>query len=143
MPGGKYDSSKTRVVPVFEKLAERSDDWVRTLISLPGTVPERQQDWANLDLTFQAGKWGDNEARLAPAPSLLAWLLKNPSRWASVPDTPERQRLFDGDATILETGLRLAAKPSSGKAWYILEGHTAPDVYIETPDALIVVEGKR
>ena len=143
MPGGKYDSSKTRVVPVFEQLAERSDDWVRTLISLPRTTPERPQDWVNLNLAYQVGKWGDDEARLAPAPSLLAWLLRNPSQWAATPDTPERQRLLDGDAGTLEEGLRLAAKPSASKAWYILEGHTAPDVYIETPDALVVIEGKR
>jgi hypothetical protein len=143
MPGGKYDSSKTRVVPVFEQLAQRSDDWVRTLISLPRTEVERQKGWAGLNLSYQVGKWGDDEARLAPAPSLLAWLLKNPGQWAAAPDTPERQRLFEGDTATLETALRLAAKPSRRKEWFILEGHTAPDVYIETPDALIVVEGKR
>jgi hypothetical protein len=39
--------------------------------------------------------------------------------------------------------LNLLRSETSARAWYIFEGPTVPDAYIQTPDALVVVEGKR
>ena len=35
MPGGKYDSSKTRVRPVFDALWKSGRDWLPQLLALP------------------------------------------------------------------------------------------------------------
>jgi hypothetical protein len=43
---------------------------------------------------------------------------------------------------IMEALALLQTRPS-GQAWHILEGHTYPDVFLATPDALVVIEGKR
>ncbi len=38
--------------------------------------------------------------------------------------------------------LKGLASGELGKEWYVLEGPSYPDAFIETPDALIVIEGK-
>jgi hypothetical protein len=43
---------------------------------------------------------------------------------------------------IMEALALLQTRPS-GQAWHILERHTYPDVFLATPDALVVIEGKR
>ena len=37
----------------------------------------------------------------------------------------------------------LAIEYGDLKSWHLFEGETRPDVYIETPDLLVVIEGKR
>jgi hypothetical protein len=45
---------------------------------------------------------------------------------------------------VIDDALRqLSENPSAAKGWWILEGPSRPDAYLETPDAIIVVEGKR
>jgi hypothetical protein len=59
------------------------------------------------------------------------------------PDLEERKLLAGGDADTVVDALRGLRSPSGLRAWYLLEGPTVPDALLETPDALIVVEGKR
>jgi hypothetical protein len=143
MPGGQHDSSKTRVVPVFDRLAGRRDDWVRALLSLAdygsgaGVPPD-------LDLTFVRGHWGVNERGLAPPVSLLSWLIRNlmpPVGPTSV--TEERTRLLNRDPKTIEQALELLKSKNADRGWWVFEGPTYPDALIETPAALVVVEGKR
>ena len=75
MPGGTFDSSKTRVTPVFDQLRLRRDDWVRQLLSLPQHGAGRAVGQA--DLTFLGGAWGGEERALFPPVSLLSWLIRN------------------------------------------------------------------
>jgi hypothetical protein len=55
-----------------------------------------------------------------------------------------RKRLLDGDQEVLRTALsELDKERIPESAWYIFEGPSKPDVYIATPEAIVVIEGKR
>lgn len=143
MPGGQYDSSRTRVAPIFDQLRADGRDWIRQLLTLPrygsaATVP------AALDLTLKRGCWGPTEHGLVPPVALLSWLVRNlrGSTDGSSPDS-RRARLIEREPAAIEEALALLRTGGTGKSWYVLEGATYPDVFLETPSALIVIEGKR
>lgn len=143
MPGGEFDSSKTRVTPVFDRLQHRPDNWVRRLVALPqhGAGPAAPEQ---TDLAFVTGAWGAKERALFPPVSLLSWLIRNLSvpPGTSVEDE-RRVRLAAGDPSTIASALRELRTAGTGKAWHVLEGPSYPDVFIETPGAVIVIEGKR
>lgn len=143
MPGGEFDSSKTRVTPVFDQLRQRQDDWVRRLVALPQHGTGRVTP-AEADLAFVRGYWGATERALFPPVSLLSWLVRNltvaPGK--SVEDE-RRVRLAAGDPATIASALTALRTAGTGKAWHVLEGPSYPDVFIETPAAIIVIEGKR
>jgi len=143
MPGGQYDSSKTRVVPVFDQLAVRHDDWIRTLLSL-ATYGSGVAVPPDLDLTFVAGNWGVNERGLAPPVALLSWLIRNltpPVGATTLND--ERTRLLARDPKTIAEALQSLKSTNANRGWWVFEGPTYPDALIETPSALVVIEGKR
>jgi len=143
MPGGIFDSSKTRVAPVFDALAGGGKHWVPQLLQLAEHSPNRAAI-DGLNLEYLNGGWGANETPLAPPVGLLSWMIRNPSMLRpQKSDHPERLRLLDGDPQVTALALDSLRASASHRAWYIFEGPTVPDAYIETPDALIVVEGKR
>lgn len=143
MPGGIFDSSKTRVAPVFDALSGLSRDWVAELIALAEGVAN-PPPLAGVDLAFRSGAWGENEAPLPPPVSLLSWMIRHPESLRSAgSDNPERDRLLRGTPDATYKALDLLRTDGSSRAWYIFEGPTVPDAYIETPDALVVIEGKR
>lgn len=143
MPGGKYDSSKTRVTPVFNRLAEEPWDWPFRLLKLAefGSVEAVIPD--TLDMTYVKGSWGANEQGLRPPISLLSWLVRHPENWPVEADMKKRRQLSSGDPTAFEDALELLRKSDTDRGWFIMEGRTYPDALILTPDAIIVVEGKR
>jgi hypothetical protein len=142
MPGGKYDSSKTRVAPVFNRLRERPDAWISRLLEL--VHPETDSALAGLDLSFQSGHWGSNERALDPPVALLSWLVRNPTPALRFRQhIPERIALAQGDPIAVEQALKLLRTAGTRPSWHILEGPTYPDVVLETPDTLVVIEGKR
>jgi hypothetical protein len=65
--------------------------------------------------------------------------------WGRHPEVKEnRRRVVDRDAATLTEALkRLDERRRSGRAWYVLEAPTQPDVYLDTEEAVIVIEGKR
>ncbi|WP_395144639.1 hypothetical protein [Armatimonas sp.] len=139
MPGGQFDSSKTRVSPVFDELAKRSDNWVLQLLELTSFGVDK-----NLDLKFLKGYWGTKELGLHPPVSLLSWLIRHPKHLKqNALSSPERELLLNGNPEKVEEALTLLRTENRDRAWYIFEGRTYPDAVIETPDALIVIEGKR
>ena len=148
MPGGQYDSSKTRVVPVFEALKRLNRSWIRELLFLAEgpAVSTRPRD---ADLTFANGHWGEHELGLQPPVALLAWLVRNlapPMDASNLGDDEvrrKRRQLIDRDPAAVSEALELLRSTPAERAWYVLEGRTYPDAFIETPDALLVVEGKR
>ena len=84
-----FDSSRTRVAPVFDEM-QAKPDWVRRLLTLPagGTAP----DLARLDLTStSSGHWGPNEKRLDPPVALLSWLIRNLPADQDVATSDERR----------------------------------------------------
>jgi hypothetical protein len=142
MPGGKFDSSKTRVTPVFKKISGRGDDWVYSLIKLVNA--EAAATVTELDLSSSKAYFGEHEHALDPPVSLLSWLVRNPTpALLSQKEIVERARLAQRDPVTVHEALKLLRTSGTGSGWYILEGQTYPDVFIETPDALVVVEGKR
>jgi hypothetical protein len=143
MPGGSYDSSKTRVKPVFDALRNSGRDWLPQLLALPtgGCTDAKIKSG---DLTLIDGHWEPREKCLLPPVSLLSWLIRNVNSLASKTlDDEFRQRLALGDPETIERALRLLRTDGAPRAWYIFEGPTCPDVYLVTRDALVVVEGKR
>lgn len=69
MPGGQFDSSKTRVAPVFDALSKLSTvDWPRSLLQLvegaTGLLPD-------LNFDFERGFWGENDLDAARSAKTL------------------------------------------------------------------------
>lgn len=149
MPGGARDSSKTRVKPVFDFLWAQRELWVRRLLELPrGGCPDARI--ADGDLSPLEGFWEPTEKQLNPPVSLLSWMIRNagslrPARDAGRGDPADdrRQRLRAGEPAVVEEAIRLLRSEARPKGWHIFEGPTSPDVFLVTPEALIVVEGKR
>ena len=146
MPGGRFDSSKTRVAPFFDWLLEEDPTggtWLSALVSLPqhgSSVP------ASITGELIDSAWGENERALPAPPSLLAWLVRNlkcPSSMKADELRPERRELIDGKPERIAEGLRLLEDRSTERAWYIFEGPSYPDAYLATSDAIVVIEGKR
>ena len=143
MPGGRFDSSKTRVRPVFDALWVRGRDWLPGLLSLP-TGGCSDARIAPSDLTLLEGHWEPNESSLDPPVALLSWLIRNLGTIATAPIQNEmRQRLAAGDSTTVQDALRRLRSEPTPRAWYVFEGPTCPDVYLVAQDALVVIEGKR
>lgn len=149
---GIYDSSRTRVAPVFGRLQCLDPSgrlWLQGLLELANTrkVPRPQAGTSRL----RVAKWWPREARLAAPSGLLQWLLehveepRNPKAWGRRPEVvANRRRIVDRDAVTLATAMQsLQARRASPRAWYVLEGPSQPDVYLDTAEAVIVVEGKR
>ena len=143
MPGGKYDSSKTRVRPVFDALWATGCDWLPKLLALPTGGCAGAQVKPG-DLTIIERHWEPHEKCLNPPVSLLAWIIRNVNSFAStMPDNEFRKQLAAGDPRTIERALHLLRTEGVSASWYIFEGPTCPDVYLATPDALVVIEGKR
>jgi hypothetical protein len=148
---GIKDSSKTRVVPVFDTLYARDRtglSWLPRLVSLP--VGGSPIDLTSChDYTIQQAGWGENEKKLSPPVALLSWLIRHPRKPTSgvLSSDPAKAQIrtewIEGsEARILE-GLALLRHNPNGKNWHIFEGKTQPDVYIQTRDLVVVIEGKR
>jgi hypothetical protein len=142
------DSSRTRVAPFFDALAS----WPKRLLDL--AAPDGStHPWKDQDLTPLKYHWGDKakgrkEYALKPPVALLSELIHNPRLpeggmpAASDATVRARQRLLDGDPVARKEALEGLATGRFGGKWFAFEGSSFPDAFIETPDALIVVEGK-
>jgi hypothetical protein len=148
---GEKNSSRTRVAPVFDMLYARDKTgktWLPRLLCLPtGGHPIRIPPECNF--TIQDVGWGQNEKKLDPPISLLSWLIRHPRipvdgklSHDSV-KAQKRQELIEGSDARLGEALGLLSHNPEGHDWHIFEGKTQPDVFIQTPDILIVIEGKR
>jgi hypothetical protein len=150
----KFDSSRTRVTPVFNQLLARDPSgvsWLPQLLALPRIASRVLLTPVSSTQPVTAYAWGRAaEKGLRPPRTLLAWMvehgdkLQSSKRKTSDETMTKRQRLLRHDAiTIAEAMARLTQPTLPPIAWYILEGITRPDVYLETPDILVVIEGKR
>lgn len=147
--GGRYDSSRTRVAPVFSALRTRPEPWLAQLLRLPeGGAAQPVFDTLGPVAECAFGGGSQREKRLPAPPSLLRLLATQVSRPAETPRWSEaareqRNRLFDRDPDTLREALDLIDRGRLTRGWHVFEGPTAPDVYIETPHVLVVIEGKR
>ena len=149
---GIFDSSRTRVAPVFGRLQCLDPSgrlWLQALLELANTrkLPTPEAGTSRLRLA----KWWPREAKLAAPPGLLRWLLENAEEptdaaaWGRRPEVmANRRRVVDRDADTLAGALRsLQDRRPPTRAWYVLEGPSQPDVYLDSAETVIVVEGKR
>ncbi len=149
---GIYDSSKTRVQPVFDQL-RAADGTGRSWLSRLLTLPRREDGFVWSQESEQLGpllvaEWCPREHQLQPPKALLRWLIEHPRR-----DPPEslggpvsaqqRQRLLQGDPAARERALALLDQKQTGKEWHIFEGATSVDAYLETAELIVLIEGKR
>ncbi len=156
---GIYDSTKTRVIPTFKRIISEKPEknkWLDELIFLPSTregkkevasagVPTKN-DWCY----YGDGSWNTlGEKKLAPPVSLLSWLIRNlhsmgvDKTLGNDETSAKRRGLIDGNTAIIEEALGKIRHGHAPKQWYVLEGYSQPDVFIETDEAIIVIEGKR
>jgi hypothetical protein len=148
---GMKDSSETRVVPVFERIYSgdtTGKTWLPRLLCLP-TEGNHISISRILEFSIQDKGWGRNEKKLEPPVSLLSWLIRHPHMPANsilslnLDKEQKRRELIDGSQTRLREALNLLRNNPAKEDWHIFEGKTQPDVFIETPDILVVIEGKR
>src|ERR1700726_4141650 len=143
MVGGIQDLSRTRIAPVFDVLQGRTNDWVRALLLLNREGSQSSVDLEGLDLKFHKGYWGKTERSFDPPVALLSWLIRHPTPLLLAPPAvPERTLLANGEPAVVARALHALRTSAAPKGWHLLEGPTVPDVMIETPDALIVIECK-
>lgn len=150
---GKNDSTKTRVVPVFDHLLSSDctgTQWLGRLIRL-GT----RADVATVPRDIEAlisdhlPSWGQNERCLSPPLELLEWLVRNITKEQvdksrdKGETRKKREALASGDPDVLCEAIRLLREGKRGKEWFVLEGPSWPDAYLETDTLVLVVEGKR
>jgi Protein of unknown function (DUF429) len=148
---GSWNSSRTRVAPVFQALtAKAADDaqWVRRLLDLVVGESQHARPWRQQDVTVHSSHFEPAERGLQPPVALLSWLVRNLNCPADRIDgtdevARERRKLAVGESVAIERALGLLRRGGSGRAWYVLEGPTYPDVLLVTSDALVVIEGKR
>jgi hypothetical protein len=149
---GIYDSSRTRVAPVFGRLQCLDPSgrlWLQGLLDLANTRKLSRPEAGTSRL--RVAKWWPREAKLAAPPGLLRWLLENAqeprdaSAWGRRPEVmANRRRVVDRDADTLAGALQsLQERRPSARAWYVLEGPSQPDVFLDTADSIVVIEGKR
>ena len=151
---GAYNSSTTRVVPVFDRLMDSDPTghaWLRGLLTLGSradAVP--LPEGVGLLPPKHPRSWGHSERRLKPPLSLLEYLVRNitPAQVDRAGDDDPvralRMSLAMRDDAVLQEALRgIRTSPRPPRAWYLLEGPSSPDACLETSQLLLVIEGKR
>lgn len=148
---GIYNSSLTRVAPIFDRLIERDPSgmsWVLPLLSLGSCADERLEGLSGNLVDGHMRWWGRRERRLLPPASLLSWLPEHLSPpiseklWGSLATKEKRQKLVNKEPAAIAEARELLKGPYR-KAWYTLEGVSQPDAFLETEDFIAVIEGKR
>ncbi len=148
---GLRNSSKTRVAPVFEALqlhGATAPQWIGRILDLVVGGAPCGRPWSTQDLTVESIHYEPQERPLQPPVALLSWLVRNLEVPAEAIDGNEtvaaaRRKLAQRDPATIERALELLRGAGTGRGWYVLEGPTYPDVFVVTPDALVVIEGKR
>ena len=148
---GKKDSSLTRVKPIFDRLREVDPtgvSWLNRLIMLP-SLSDNSLAKKQPQTSLTRFGWGDNEVSLDPPVSLLSWLIRNPRKPLSggLSKDPikklKREEWINWNHERIIEGLNLLGNQNKGEDWHIFEGKTKPDVFLETDDLIVVIEGKR
>jgi hypothetical protein len=147
---GIYNSTQTRVVPVFNHLYTidpSGSSWVSLLLDFASDSDNKPTSHPGV---LKEAKWWPDEKKLTAPISLLEWLIRNlqsikpSSEWGESEETVlKREQLINRNEQTIDEALTLLYRNTKEKAWYILEGPSCPDVYLETSDAVIVIEGKR
>lgn len=145
---GNKNSSLTRVKPLFDVIKDDAIKLNDFLKLFNKNIPLINQN------SIKEIKYGKDEKKIPPPKLLLIWMLYNLDKLNSeslnkeekITETiAKRRKLFAGDKEILNEALSLIDKnyPLPKPDWYIFEGYTQPDIYIETIDSIFIGEAKR
>src|SRR5262245_12628626 len=114
---GMYDSSRTRVVPVFDALMDRDPGgctWLLPMLRLGSRSTGRLDDIPTATLLPGHPRWwGKNERRLNPPNSLLRWLVANACApasdvlWGSSATRAKRELHVKRDGDTISEALHL------------------------------------
>lgn len=147
------NSMRTRVDRVLPALHALDREWVADLTAIPTDGhPVAAPTIAQCRLAPRTREvtWGKSERSLPAPVTLLEWLIRNLETpvggWPNTSAKVHRKRMAlaarDKGVTLEALDL-LNNHPNATKGWWILEGPSRPDAYLETPDAIVVIEGKR
>lgn len=150
---GIHDSSKTRVAPVFSQVFERDSTgktWLAALLRLPQRFDGQRVDVPGDPGEIKEHAWHPAEKSLPAPRSLLRTLVERPdllsqeglatsSREARL----KREALLAGDSPTREEALEALESYTGGRVWFVFEGPTSVDAYLETDRLIVLVEGKR
>jgi hypothetical protein len=149
---GKYNSSTTRVVPVFDQMFDSDstgEAWVPYLFNLGSRNRDLIPNDVGRLISGHERWWGENERSLPAPRGLLEWLVRNVSEDAILKSPgkgtvrDKRLRLPRGDRNAIDSALTAINSGRIVREWYVLEGPSRPDAYVETDRAILVVEGER
>ena len=157
MTMGKYDSSKYRVRPLME-IVKNDFDAYKKVISLLNIDDFKNMDDIGkpLEYYYDSGN-GCKEKQLKPTKEhlekLIIYVSKKDFGNAVVKNSKRRQLCIpekenpNSREDAYEEAIKALHKnydkltPTS-RAWYVFEGFTNPDIFIEAEDYVIVCEGK-
>lgn len=146
----RYNSSHYRVCPLAEIIKCNQSNFekmIYTVSELPKTI--------KLLCPMDLGKYfyGDNEKKLKPPKEHLIKLINHIASTGRKEDanSAERKSLYgqNGTAKMLEAKYQAIKSVDSvynlddlPKEWFIFEGNTCPDLFIEGEDYVLLCEGK-
>lgn len=145
---GIYNSSLTRVKPLFDFINSDIDK----LNCFLGLFDYNKKIDKNSSIQVS---YAENEKKIPPSKSLLIWMLNNLDKLNKVYNYgasstnsetyTKRESLFSGDAKTITQAINLIQTSHilPERAWYIFEGNTVPDIFIETDDSIFIGEAKR
>jgi len=146
---GIRNSSLTRVKPLFDFIDSDVDKLNQLFGLFKRNIPKIETN------SIIEIKYGDNEKKIPPSSSLLLWMLQNLKELNKVKNFgvdnknsetyQKRKGLFSGDKKILNDAIRIIKTKAKlpDRDWYIFEGRTHPDIFIETIDSIFIGEAKR
>jgi len=146
---GIRNSSLTRVKPLFDFIDSDVDKLNQLFGLFKRKIPKIEEN------SIIEIRYGDNEKKIPPSRSLLIWMLQNLKELNNVKNFgvdnkntetyQKRKSLFSGDKKILNDAIKIIKTKVKlpNRAWYIFEGKTHPDIFIETIDSIFIGEAKR
>jgi hypothetical protein len=150
---GNRNSSKTRVVPIFDRLFASDPtglSWLPGLIQLGSCSSAVSVDLSTLRLIEGHRRtWGVDELALPAQLGLLEHLVHTITvqQVAANGDSgfvrARRQALANRDSDTIKAALGLLRSGKRGRQWFVLEGPSRPDATLETTKSVLVIEGKR
>ncbi len=154
---GRYNSSLTRVQPVFDALQHQDTaTWLAELWRMAATTKQGAVPPPAAIGALVPGKV--YERALPPSTAFLRWMVRHPPKltipahYGATSEAARRQRarLFDPDAELHDGRIRVALQAieahggaGSARQWWAFEGFTHVDACFETNECLLLIEGKR
>lgn len=150
---GVFNSSRTRVQPIFDALYKQNKTgtlWLTPLLNLAERSGKRVAIPNWLDPLVGEPQY---EFSVNPSSSFLRWLIENPTQLTK-PSKEERdqttrekrEKLLNGDQAILQEAideLYKNNKLTKKNEWWRFEGVTKVDCVLRTESTIIFIEGKR